>query len=131
MALEYFCLVFVASIGVIQAAVAYNGLKGISFFSYRVSAYLFMLVTSGPAMASFFSWNKRNATGVIEGREQFCFFLLAIVVAIGFTLVVSSVVKHWSLRGNDVRADGFDALKEVTFFQAIRHRFNTVTGRLC
>ena len=131
MALEYFYLVFVASIGVIQAAAACNGLKGISFFGYKVSACLFMLVTTGPAMASFFSWNKRNATGVIEGREQFGFFMLAIVAAIGFTLIVSSAVKHWSLRGNDVSHDGFEALKEVTFFQAIRYRFKTVMRRRC
>ena len=123
MALEYFCLVFVASIGVIQAAAAYNGLKGISFFSYRLSAYLFMLVTSGPAMASFFSWNERNPTGVIEGAQQFGLFMLAIVASIGFTLIISSIVKHWSLRGNDVSHDGLEALKEVTFFQAIRYSF--------
>lgn len=126
MALEYFCLSLVASLGVIQAAVACNGLKGISFFSYRISAYLFMLVTTGPAMASFFAWNERNATGVIEGGEQFFFFMLSIVAAIGFTLAFSSLLKHWSLRGNDVRADGFDALKEVTFFQAIRYRLDTI-----
>ncbi len=126
MAFEYFYLVFVAAIGVIQAAVTYNGFKGISFFSYRVSAYIFMLVTTGPAMASFFTWNERNATGVIEGGEQFFFFMLAIVAAIGFVLVLSSLLKHWSLRKNDVRHDGFEALKEVTFFQAIRYRFNTI-----
>jgi hypothetical protein len=126
LALEYFYLSLVASIGVIQAAAACNGLKGILFFSYRVSAYLFMLVTTGPAMAGFFTWNERNATGVIEGREQFCFFLLAIVAAIGFTLAFSSLLKHWSLRGNNIRADGFEALKEVTFFQAIRYRLNTI-----
>lgn len=130
MAFEYFYLSLIASVGVIQAAVAYNGLKGISFFSYRISAYLFMLLTTGPAMAGFFTWNDRNATGVIEGREQFFFFMLAIVTAIGFTLVLASLLKHWSLRGNDVASDSFEALKEVTFFQAIRYRFNTFMRRL-
>ena len=130
MAFEYFYLSLIASIGVIQAAVAYNGLKGISFFSYRVSAYLFMLLTTGPAMAGFFAWNERNDTGVIEGREQFFFFMLAIVAAIGFTLVLASLLKHRCLRGNDVATDGFEALKEVTFFQAIRYRFNTFMRRL-
>jgi len=129
LALEYFYLVLVSSIGVIQAAVTYNGLKGISFFSYKVSAYLFMLLTTGPAMASFFTWNERNATGVIEGREQFCFFMLAIVAAIGFTLAFSSLLKHWNLRGNDVKTDGFEALREVTFFQAIRYRYNVIKRR--
>ncbi len=123
MAFEYFYLVLIASVGVIQAAVAYNGFRGISFFSYKVSAYLFMLVTTSPAMARFFTWNERNDTGVIEGREQFFLFMLAIVAAIGFTLVLSSLLKHWSLRKNNGEFDGFEALKEVTFFQALRHRF--------
>jgi len=129
LALEYFYLVLVASVGIIQAAVAYNGLKGISFFSYKVSAYLFMLVTAGPAMVSLFTWNERNATGVIEGREQFCFFMLAIVTAIGFTLAFSSLLKYWSMRGSGVKTEGFEALREVTFFQAIRYRYNTVMRR--
>ena len=129
MALEYFCLSLVACIGIIQAAVAFNGLKGISFFSYKISAYLFMLVTTGPMMASFFTWNERNATGVIEGREQFCLFMLAVVAAIAFTLAFSSLLKYWSLRGNDVEIEGFEALRKVTFFQAIRYRYDTVMRR--
>ncbi len=131
MALEYFYLALVACIGVIQAAAAYNGLSGISFFSYKISAYLFMMVTTAPAMAAFFTWNQRNATGVIEGREQFGLFMLAILAAIGFTLAFSSLVKHWSLRGSEVKSEGLEALGEVTFFQAIRYRFNRVMGRRC
>lgn len=123
MALEYFYLVFIAAVGVIQAAVAHNGLRGISFFCHKISSYLFAVFTTGPVLFVFFTWNERNPTGVIEGREQFCFFMLAIVVAIGFTLGASSLLKHWSLRKNDVKCDGFSALKEVTFFQALRHKF--------
>jgi len=33
LALEYFVLVFAASLGVLQAVAAYNGLRGLSFFS--------------------------------------------------------------------------------------------------
>lgn len=123
MASEYFYLVLVASVGVIQAAVAYNGFRGISFFSRQIYGYLFMALTLGPVLVAFFTWNERNLTGVIEGREQFYLFMLAIVAAIGFTLVLSSLLKHWSLRTNDVLYDGFEALKEVTFFQALRYRF--------
>lgn len=123
MAFEYFYLVFIASVGVIQAAVAYNGFKGVSLFYYKVSAYLFALFTTVPVLISFFYWNERNLTGIIEGREQFYLFMLAIVAAIGFTLVMSSLLKHRSLRKNDIQHDGFEALKEVTFFQALQYRF--------
>ncbi|MCJ7769003.1 MAG: hypothetical protein MUO92_00795 [Dehalococcoidales bacterium] len=123
MAFEYFYLVFIASVGVIQAAVAYNGFRGISFFSRKIYGYLLMVFTLGPVLVAFFAWNERNITGVIEGREQFYLFMLAIVTAIGFTLVLSSLLKHWSLRTNNVQHDGFEALKEITFFQALRYRF--------
>jgi len=123
LAFEYFYLVLIASVGVIQAAVAYNGFKGISFFNRNIFAYLFMVITLCPVAVAFFTWNDRNLTGVIEGREQFCLFMLAVVAAIGFTLVLASLLKHWSLRTNNVQQDGLEALKEVTFFQALQHRF--------
>jgi len=126
LALEYFYLVLIAAVGVIQAAVAYNGFRGISFFSHKISAYLFMAVTLGPVLASFFTWNERNPTGVIEGAQQFGLFMLAIVASIGFTLAMSSLLNHWTFRGNDIEHNGLEALKEATFFQAIRYRFNTV-----
>jgi len=123
LAFEYFYLVSIAAVGVIQAAVAYNGFRGISFFSRKIYSYLFMILTLSPVLAAFFTWNERNPTGVIEGREQFCFFMLAIVAAIGFTLIVSSLLQYRYLRKNNIRHDGFEALKEVTFFQALRHRY--------
>ncbi len=119
---EYFYLVFIAAIGAIQAAVALNGLMGISFFNRKIYAYFFMFITLGPVITAFFTWNERNPTGVIEGSEQFYLFMLAIVSAIGFTLVLSSFLKHSSLRNNNVLYDGLEALKQVTFFQALRHK---------
>jgi hypothetical protein len=122
LAFEYFFLVFVAAVGVIQAAAAYNGINGISFFNHKIFAYFFMFITLGSVITAFFSWNERNPTGVIEGGEQFFFFMLAIVSAIGFTLVLSSLIKHWSLHDNNVLNNGLDTLKEVTFFQALRYK---------
>jgi hypothetical protein len=123
LAFEYFYLVLIACVGVIQATVAYNGFRGISFFSCKIYSYLFTIFTLGPVLVAFFTWNERNLTGVIEGREQFYLFMLAIVAAIGFTLVLSSLLNHWSLRKNNIAGDGFETLKEVTFFQAIQYKF--------
>ena len=123
MALEYFYSVFVAAVGVIQATVAHNGLRGISFFSQKICSYLFAVFTTGPVLFVFFTWNERNPTGVIEGAQQFGLFMLAIVASIGFTLAMSSLLNHWTFRGNDIEHNGFEALREVTFFQAIRYSF--------
>jgi hypothetical protein len=123
LAVEYFYLVTIAAIGAIQAAVAYNGLKGISFFRQRIFNYLFALLTIGPSMARLFTWNQRNPVGIIEGAQQFYFFMLALVIAIAFTLIVSSLLRHSSLHGNHPQYDGLEALREVTFFQAIWRRY--------
>jgi len=120
LAFEYFYLVMIAAVGVVQAAVTYNGLKGVSFFYYKVSAYIFALVTVVPVLVSFFYWNSRNPTGVIEGREQFCLFMLAIVAAIGFTVIFSSAWNHWRFRNSEIKGEGLEALREATFFQALR-----------
>ncbi len=123
LALEYFGLSFVAAVGVLQVVAAYNELRGVSFFSRKIYGYLFAVFTVGPALARFFTWNMRNPTGIIEGREQFGFFMLALTAALSFTLVASSLLKNRHLRGNHARYDGLEALKEMTFFQALRHRF--------
>ncbi len=123
LALEYFFLVFIAVVGVLQLVASYNDLRGVSFFSQKIYGYLFAAFTVGPVLARLFTWNSRNPTGVIEGREQFSFFLLALVTAIGFTLVVSSLLKNRRLRGSYVQHDGLEVLREATFFQALRQRF--------
>jgi hypothetical protein len=108
---------------VLQLVASYNELRGVSFFSRKVYGYLFAAFTVGPVLARFFTWNSRNPTGIVEGREQFSFFLLALVAAIGFTLVASSLLNNGRLRGSYVQRDGLEALRETTFFQALRQRF--------
>jgi hypothetical protein len=123
LALGYFSLVFVAAVGVLQVVAAYNELRGVSFFSRKIYGYLFAAFTVGPALAGFFTWNSRNPPGIVQGREQFVFFLLALTAALSFTLVASSLLNNRRLRGNHAQYDGLEALREVTFFQALRHRF--------
>lgn len=120
---EYFYLVTIAATGAIQAAAAYNGLKGISFFRQKMFSYLFALLTVGATMTRLFTWNQRNPVGIVEGAQQFSFFMLALIAAIAFTLIVSSLLRHSALRGNHSRHDGLEALKEVTFFQALWRRY--------
>ncbi len=124
LALEYFALVFVAVVGVLQLVAAYNELRGVSFFSRKIYGYLFAALTVGPALAGFFTWLSRNPSGIIHGREQFAFFILALIAALSFTLAVSSLLKNRRLRGNHAQHDGLEAVREVTFFQALRHRFD-------
>ena len=52
--LKYFCLAFVAIIGVIQAAAAYNNLNGLLFFRRHVFAYIFAGVAVIVPLVFFF-----------------------------------------------------------------------------
>jgi hypothetical protein len=121
LALEYILVVFVAATGVIQASAAFNGLRGLLFFKYKVITYIFSCVCVLPVLFFFFTWNYRNATGIIEGAQQAGLVCLAMFLAIIFTLIFSSLLNHKSLYNNAVRTQGIEALKDVTFFIALQN----------
>jgi hypothetical protein len=123
LALEYFGLVFVAVLGVLQVVAAYNRLRGVSFFRRRVYSYLFAVLTMGSALAGLFTWNWRNPIGIIQGGEQFVLFILALIMALALTLVVSSLLYKRCLQKNYVQHDGLELLREKTIFQVVRQRF--------
>jgi hypothetical protein len=139
LAWEYSLLVFSAGLGVLQVAAAYGGFRGLLiapgdvrvrfwpgnhvFTLSRVAmSYAFAAATVVPALIDFFFWNRRNQTGIIEGSEQAGFFVLAMAAAVAFTFLFSSVVNHWRLRQNRSIGSGLEALKDVTWAQAITRR---------
>ena len=123
LALEYFILVFAASLGVFQAAAAYNGLRGLSFFSRPTWGYLLAALTTGPALVAFFTWNLRNATGVIEGAQQLALLSLAIMAAYIVTLVAASLLNGSPPAGDTAPPTGVEGFKEAGLFKLLRIRF--------
>jgi Mn2+/Fe2+ NRAMP family transporter len=123
LSLEYLGLVLLASLGVFQAAAAYSRLKGLSFFGRPRWGYLFAAVTIIPSLAALFTWNMRNATGIIEGSQQLGLLSLAIVAAFLLTLAASSIVNGSRLRSDTTIPAGIEAFREATFFQLLRQRF--------
>ena len=123
LALEYFVLVFAASLGVFQAAAAYNGLRGLSFFNRPTWGYLLAALTTGPTLVAFFTWNLRNATGVIEGAQQLVLLSLAIMAAYIVTLVASSLLNSSPPAGDTAPPAGIEGFKEAGLFQLLRTRF--------
>lgn len=104
---EYFFMTLAAVLGVIQAAAAYSGREKLSFFNRPLHAYIFAFLTTGPAMAGFFTWNWRNATGLVEGSQQFIYFTIACACAVGLSLLLS-----WSVRHAGLRVPDYDRLKK-------------------
>jgi hypothetical protein len=143
LAWEYSTLVFAAGLGVLQVAAAYGGFRGLLLSpgevrirlwpSRRVFAlsrvafsYAFAAVTVVPSLVDFFFWNRRNLTGIIEGAEQAGFFVLSMAAAVAFTFLFSSLINHWRLRRNEARGTGLEALKDITWVQAVSR---SLTGR--
>ena len=142
---EYSFLVFVAVLGVIQVAAANSGLRGLLFapgavrirfwpfgrrwaLTYLHFSYLFAAVTILPALGFFFVWNSHNATGIIQGSEQAGLFVLSTAVGGVFSLFASSLINQWRLQNNQTQASGLEALKEITWFQAIWRHWVRRTG---
>ena len=137
---EYRILVFVAVTGIIQVAAANAGLRGLLFapgtvrirffpsgkrwtLTYFHFSYLFAAITVLPTLGFFFVWNYHNATGIVQGSEQSGMFVLSTGAAGIFSLVVSSLINQWRLQRNRTQAEGLEALKDVTWFQAVYRRW--------
>lgn len=138
--MEYGILVFVAVLGVIQAAAANASLRGLLFapgtvrirffpsgrrwaLTYLHFSYLFAAVTVLPALGYFFVWNSHNATGIIQGSEQAGLFVLSTAAGGIFSLIASSLINQWRLQNNQTEAKGLEALKDITWFQAVWRRW--------
>jgi hypothetical protein len=121
--LKYGGLVFVAVVGVLQAAAARNNLHGLLFFKNKSWAYLWALLTTGFALAIFFTWNYHFATGIIEGSQQAELFALWALAALIFTLIVSSLIKYRSARTSEASKGGIETLHETSYFGALRAKY--------
>jgi hypothetical protein len=124
LSLEYGLRVFAAGVGVLQVVAATKGLWGLLFFRRRVFAYIFAFLTITPSLVGFFTWNQRNATGLIQGSEQFGLFIFSMAVAFAFTFFVSSWVNRSRFEHSQVQQEGIEALRGATFLQIMQHRFS-------
>lgn len=122
LALIYSGLVFCAVAGVLQAAAAYNNLKGMLFFKKKVPAYIFAGLTIGFSLFVFFVWNYRYPTGMIEGSQQAGYFALATAVAVIFTLILSGIIKDSSLKELSRGPTGLAFFRKATWFAVFRQK---------
>jgi hypothetical protein len=122
LSLEYAIPVFLAVTGVIQIAANHGRLHKLLFFKRKLYIYVSSAVMILPAFYVFFTWNYHYATGVIQGSEQAGLFILSMVLAVVFTLAVSSLMNRSSHGPQELPKEGLDVLKEETYFQALRRR---------
>jgi hypothetical protein len=124
--LKYAALVFVAVVGVLQAAAAYNKLRGMLFFQRALYAYIFAGIAIIVPLGVFFSWNYMFPVNEIAGSQQAGLFFFTSGAAIIVTLIVSSLVNIKLKSTGTTRLSGLDGLKEGTLFHNIKGR---ITGK--
>jgi len=119
---DYFILAFVASVGAIQVAAAWSGLRGMMFLGSRAVSTL-----GGAGMAvGVLLWytlsterNLPDTGGGLSGNQSAWLFSAAASAAIAFSLVGTSLV-NWRLGSKgEAYEPGLDALRRTTFLRAI------------
>lgn len=123
-ATDYFFLVFVSSIGVIQIAASVGRLHGLLIFrSPHVSRALGLILAVTPFIW-FFTTGERNINdyeGGLDAPTQALFFFLGTLAGGAATFLVSSAVNLRMNGGEPSPEAGLDALKDTNFLRALVH----------
>jgi len=123
---EYFLLIFLCFLGLLQLAASINKLSGLSFFKRPTSGYLFATLTVFGAFCWFFLSKDRCVQGV-EGTETFVSLVIAALLAFLATVSISSLINRKigppSREQRSQEEKGLDALRTMTYFQLIARHF--------
>ncbi|UCC59422.1 MAG: hypothetical protein JSW38_05055 [Dehalococcoidia bacterium] len=93
MALDYFILVFVSSIGVYQIVSIPVGLKGLWFFTNRNVQYFIGFMAIAGVFSWFYTSEHRNIQHTVEGSQQLMLFLAAVISAYITTAIMASIIQ--------------------------------------
>ena len=120
-----FLLMFWSSVGVLQVIASWASLDGLSFFSQRVTGYIFGVGVTIAIMIWFFASDKHTRPYISPDLgAQFGAYAAGVLVALAFTFVMASLIKFRRLRQGQDSADkpqGVELLGRMTWFQAVRH----------
>jgi hypothetical protein len=125
MALDYFILVFVSSLGVYQIAAIHAKLDGLCFFRHPVAQYIFGILAIIGAFGWFFTSQDRNIHTKVEGSQQLGLFLASIIASYAFTVILSSIMKAKVNSQSTIAREGkqydmgVETLKKTTVFGGI------------
>ena len=117
-ATDYFLLVFIATLGVIQLAASLGGLKGLLVFKSPFVARPLGLALVIGSFLLFFSTDERNLNdyqGGLDANTQALFFFLGVLAGGGVTFVGSSVINLRMKNDSPLTHGGFDALRETNY----------------
>lgn len=121
-ATDYFLLVFVSTIGVIQLSASFGGLRGLLVFKSPVAARFLGIILVVAAMVIFFATEDRilnDFKGGLDANTQALFFFLGVMAGGAVTFIGSSLI---NIRMKDADASpgsGLDALRDTNYLRAL------------
>lgn len=121
-ATDYFLLVFVSALGVIQVGASFGGLRGLLLLQAPKAARALGAVFAIAPFIWFFATDERNIgdhQGGLDAPTQALFFFLGTLAAGGVTFVVSSAANWRMDRGAPAPEDGMDALRNASWARAL------------
>ena len=123
-ATDYFILVFVASMGVIQIAASVGRLGGLLLVKAPLVARILGLALVVAPFIWFFASGERNINdyeGGLDANTQALFFFLGAFAGVGFTLLASSLI-NLRMTGPEPGPDtGLASLRHTTYLRAATH----------
>ena len=129
-AADYFIMVFVASLGVMQTAASIGGLRGLLVFKNPLVARALGIAIAIAAIVWFFMVAERNINdyeGGLDSNQQGLLFFLAVAASGVFTFILTSPLNARMRRrmGNGERAPdaGLGAMRHSNWFQALAHNY--------
>ena len=93
MALDYFLLVCIGSIGVYQIVAVHAKLDGLCFVKQPLLQYILGAVIIIGAFSWFFISKERNVQHTVEGSQQLGLFLGSIVAGYAITAILASIIQ--------------------------------------
>ena len=137
-ALDYFIMVFVASLGVMQAAVSIGGLRGLLLFKNPIVVRPLGIAIAVAAIVWFFAVAERNINdyeGGLDSNQQGILFFLAVAMSGIITCALSSLwnrrMRHSASEAEQSPGAGLGALKSASWWRALsrnyRYLFNEET----
>ena len=121
-ATDYFILVFIGTVGVIQVGASLGRLSGLLFLKSLLAARILGLTLVLAAFILFFSTGTRNINdyeGGLDGPTQALFFFLGSSAGVAITFLVSSLVNARMKTSEISPEGGLDALKETNYARAL------------
>ena len=129
-AVDYFIVVFVASLGVMQTAASIGGLRGLLVFKNPLVARPLGIAIAIAAIVWFFMVAERNINdyeGGLDSNEQGLLFFLAVAASGVLTFILTSPLNARMRRrmGNGERAPdaGLGSMRHSNWFQALAHNY--------